>query len=98
MMPPNAMLERPMPNQSPIADELIQRVSRETLVRRDEPLAKHTTLRVGGPADLYIEPASEEDLARALNFCAFTVSFFFNSPAPRILTPSNNFFSNPCST
>jgi len=70
MMPPNAMLERPMPNQSPIADELIQRVSRETLVRRDEPLAKHTTLRVGGPADLYIEPASEEDLARALSFCA----------------------------
>ena len=38
-------------------------VSAETLVRRDEPLAKHTTLRVGGPADLYVEPASEEDLA-----------------------------------
>jgi hypothetical protein len=30
---------------------------------RDEPLAKHTTLRVGGPADVYVEPAMEEDLA-----------------------------------
>jgi UDP-N-acetylenolpyruvoylglucosamine reductase len=70
MMPPNVMLERPMPNRSHIADELILQVSRETLVRRGEPLAKHTTLRVGGPADLYVEPASEEDLARVLTFCA----------------------------
>ena len=46
--------------------ELAQRVSRATVIRRDEPLAKHTTLRVGGPADLYVEPASEQDLAAVL--------------------------------
>ena len=46
-----------------IADELAGRVSRATVIRRDEPLAKHTTLRVGGPADVYVEPASEADLA-----------------------------------
>jgi UDP-N-acetylenolpyruvoylglucosamine reductase len=39
------------------------------LVREHEPLAKRTTLRVGGPADVYVEPASENDLARALQFC-----------------------------
>ena len=38
------------------ANELEQRVSQTTVIRGSEPLAKHTTLRVGGPADLYVEP------------------------------------------
>lgn len=42
----------------------------EAMVRFDEPLARKTTLRVGGPADCYVEPASEEDLAVVLRFCA----------------------------
>jgi len=33
---------------------------------RDEPLRKHTSWRVGGPADLYYEPTSVEDLQRTL--------------------------------
>lgn len=41
-----------------------------SVVRRDEPLAKKTTLRVGGPADVYLEPASDEDLSKAIQFCA----------------------------
>jgi len=52
-----------------IADELAGRISRATTIRRDESLAKHTTLRVGGPADLYVEPASEADLAAVVKFC-----------------------------
>jgi UDP-N-acetylenolpyruvoylglucosamine reductase len=32
-------------------------------------LAKRTTLRVGGPADFYVEPASEDDLSALLRFC-----------------------------
>ncbi|MGA3144447.1 MAG: UDP-N-acetylmuramate dehydrogenase [Verrucomicrobiota bacterium] len=52
-----------------IADELVGRVSRETLVCCDEPLAMYTTLRVGGPADVYVQPASEEDLAGVVKFC-----------------------------
>ena len=52
------------------ADALARRVSRDTLICRDEPLAKRTTLRVGGPADVYVEPASEADLAEVLKFCA----------------------------
>jgi UDP-N-acetylenolpyruvoylglucosamine reductase len=52
-----------------IADELAGRVSRATVIRRNESLAKHTTLRVGGPADVYVEPASEADLAGVVKFC-----------------------------
>jgi UDP-N-acetylenolpyruvoylglucosamine reductase len=50
--------------------ELTASLSPESIVRRDEPLAKRTTLRVGGKADYFVEPASEEDLSRVLKFCA----------------------------
>jgi UDP-N-acetylenolpyruvoylglucosamine reductase len=40
-----------------------------TLLRRDEPLAARTTLRVGGPADIYVEPSSENALASVLELC-----------------------------
>ncbi|MCW5554997.1 MAG: UDP-N-acetylmuramate dehydrogenase [Verrucomicrobiae bacterium] len=52
-----------------LAAELAGRVSPQTLLRSDEPLAKRTTLRVGGPADVYVEPASEAELAATLCFC-----------------------------
>lgn len=52
------------------AAALAERVSSQTVIRRDDPLAKRTTLRVGGPADLYTEPASDTDLAAVLRFCA----------------------------
>jgi UDP-N-acetylenolpyruvoylglucosamine reductase len=64
-----AILEMPMQSNVDFAGELASRVSPATLIRRDEPLAKRTTLRVGGPADFYIEPANEADLAAVLKFC-----------------------------
>ena len=59
-----------MPQDEQPSAGLAARVSPATLIRRNEPLAKRTTLRVGGPADLYVEPASESDLAVTLRFCA----------------------------
>jgi UDP-N-acetylenolpyruvoylglucosamine reductase len=50
-------------------DDLARMVSAGTVIRRNEPLARRTTLRVGGPADWYIEPATEPDLSRVLQFC-----------------------------
>jgi len=37
--------------------------------RCGELLARHTTLRIGGRAEFWVEPVSEEDLARVLRFC-----------------------------
>jgi UDP-N-acetylenolpyruvoylglucosamine reductase len=65
----SSILQSAMLNKEQAADELARRLSPETVVRRDEPLAKRTTLRVGGPADFYVEPASETDLAAVLKFC-----------------------------
>lgn len=51
-----------------LAQRLAAGLSPGSVVRAHEPLAKRTTLRVGGPADLYVEPANEADLAAALQF------------------------------
>jgi UDP-N-acetylenolpyruvoylglucosamine reductase len=49
-----------------------------TVVRRDESMARRTTLRVGGPADLYVEPTTEADLATTLQFArVHSVPVFF---------------------
>lgn len=37
-------------------------------VKADEPMALHTTWRIGGPADIFIEPAGLEELARAVTW------------------------------
>jgi UDP-N-acetylenolpyruvoylglucosamine reductase len=48
------------------ADTLGSLVCRGTKLLRDEPLAARTTLRVGGAARLFAEPATEEDLRTLL--------------------------------
>jgi UDP-N-acetylenolpyruvoylglucosamine reductase len=66
---PVAILENPGCCGAQAASELALQVSQTTVIRCDEPLAKHTTMRVGGPADIYVEPASEQDLAAVLACC-----------------------------
>ena len=58
-----------MPANAQILTTLAEGLSPESVFRRDEPLAKRTTLRVGGGADAYVEPASESDSAVVLRFC-----------------------------
>jgi UDP-N-acetylmuramate--alanine ligase len=53
-----------------VLEKLRASISPSTTVRADEPLAKRTTLRVGGKADFFAEPASEQDLAQLLRACA----------------------------
>jgi UDP-N-acetylenolpyruvoylglucosamine reductase len=62
-------LEFPTMTADEVFEELRKRLAPATLLRRDEPLAKRTTLRVGGPAEIYVEPASEEELCAIVEFC-----------------------------
>lgn len=50
--------------------ELRARLSPATILRADEPLAKRTTLRVGGRADFYAEPVNERELTTLVQWCA----------------------------
>ena len=38
-------------------------------MRLYEPLARHTTLRVGGPAQFWVEPRNEKAFAEIIRFC-----------------------------
>jgi UDP-N-acetylmuramate--L-alanine ligase/UDP-N-acetylenolpyruvoylglucosamine reductase len=52
-----------------IAEELKAIVGGDGDVRLYEPLSKHTTLRVGGPAQFWLEPRNENSLAELIRFC-----------------------------
>jgi UDP-N-acetylenolpyruvoylglucosamine reductase len=92
MTPTADILENPMRIEKDIADEIIGRVSRATVIRHNEPLAKHTTLRVGGPADVYVEPADEKDLANVVKFCSENeIKFFILGRGSNLLVRDGGF-------
>ncbi|TMQ13092.1 MAG: UDP-N-acetylmuramate dehydrogenase [Deltaproteobacteria bacterium] len=54
-------------------DDDARRALRELLgdgVRFDEPLRRHTTLKIGGPADAFCEPASVAEVSALARWCA----------------------------
>ena len=48
--------------------ELSALIKPDSILKRDEPLHKHTTMRIGGPAQLWFEPIDEDDLTLGLKF------------------------------
>ena len=52
-----------------IAEKLKAIVGKEGDLRLYEPLSKHTTLRVGGPAQFWVEPRTENAFAELIRFC-----------------------------
>src|SRR5439155_1399380 len=52
-----------------IAEKLKAIVGEEGDVRLYEPLSKHTTLRVGGPAQFWVEPQNEKAFSDLIRFC-----------------------------
>jgi UDP-N-acetylmuramate--alanine ligase len=52
-----------------IAERLKEIVGEDGEVRLYEPLSKHTTLRVGGPAQFWVEPRDEKAFAELIRFC-----------------------------
>lgn len=42
----------------------------EGIIRLYEPMRKHTTMKVGGPAQFWVEPTTVEGLSRIVSFCA----------------------------
>jgi UDP-N-acetylmuramate--alanine ligase len=51
------------------AEKIKEIVGEEGDVRLYEPLSKHTTLRVGGPAQFWVEPRNEKAFSELIRFC-----------------------------
>ena len=79
-------------NRVTFADELVALISSAAILKRDEPMARHTTLRVGGPADVYVEPANENDLSAILKLCgARDVKFFILGRGSNLIVRDGGF-------
>ena len=44
-------------------------VSGEENVLRDEPMSRHTTFRIGGPADYFVTPKDKGEIKKIIKFC-----------------------------
>jgi UDP-N-acetylmuramate dehydrogenase len=57
-----------MPGIDPRTLELLRAELCESEIRGDEPMSRHTSFRIGGPADVLVMPRTVEDLAAAIRF------------------------------
>ena len=55
----------------------LQRIAGEQAVRQQEPMSAHTTFRIGGPADYFVETGNESVLKELLLLCQETETPFF---------------------
>lgn len=55
----------------------LQRIAGEQAVRLQEPMSAHTTFRIGGPADYFVEAGRESVLKELLLLCRETETPFF---------------------
>ncbi len=55
----------------------LQRIAGEQAVRLQEPMSAHTTFRIGGPADYFVEAVNESVLKEVLLLCKETETPFF---------------------
>ena len=68
------------------------RLSPRAVVRQNEPLANKTTMRIGGPARLYAEPASLADLLQLLRMVElFELNYFCIGRGSNLLVADEGF-------
>lgn len=52
------------------AQAFLEILKKEENIRQQEPLSLHTTFRIGGPADFYLEPENEKQLRDLIEYCS----------------------------
>ena len=59
-----AILEKAIPEKTMVSAPLAIASQFEPRVKRDEPMSRHTSWHVGGPADVFFTPRDRADLQR----------------------------------
>ncbi|MCU6747063.1 UDP-N-acetylmuramate dehydrogenase [Faecalicatena acetigenes] len=55
-------------------------------VLKDEPMSRHTTFKIGGPADYFITPTGEEEIERVLLLCRqYKIPFYIMGNGSNLL-------------
>ena len=61
-------------------------------VKEKEPLSKHTYFKIGGPADIYIQALTKDDLEKAVTLCReLEIPFFMLGSGSNILVGDGGF-------
>lgn len=47
----------------------LEKLVPDTIIKYDEPMKKHTSFKVGGPADILVLPSTIEDIKKVINLC-----------------------------
>ena len=77
--------------QQQFCQKLKKQLTAGTLLER-EPMSKHTSFRIGGPADLFVQPANEEELWNALHLARQEkVPFFIVGNGSNLLVSDEGF-------
>ena len=77
---------RPAAQRREMMDELIERLRTFAHVKTDEPLSRHTTFGIGGPAEIFVTVRNARELMQAVNTAReFEASFFVLGSGSNIL-------------
>ena len=61
-------------------------------IQKDEPMKKHTTFRIGGPADYFIMPSNEKELAETIRVCReFSILIYIVGNGSNLLVGDKGF-------
>lgn len=55
----------------------LYKIAGESNICEKEPMAKHTTFRIGGPVDFFVTPETTEELSQIIQLCKASVVPFF---------------------
>ncbi len=74
-----------------VIDAIID-IAGEDCVLEKEPMKKHTTFRIGGPADLFVSPDSEKSLIETVLFCRkMKVPFYITGNGSNLLIADDGY-------
>ena len=74
-------------------------VAGEDNVLMSEPMREHTTFKIGGPADVFVTPDTEQGLVATLDTCYrcdLPLTIVGNGSDPRVLTEPRRRRPPPC--
>ena len=73
-------------------EQKLRQILKDEPIRRNEPMRHHTTFRVGGPADYYVEPQTPEKLADVLKLCRqWNIPYFILGNGSNLLVGDRGF-------
>ena len=73
-------------------EQKLGQILKDEPIRRNEPMRHHTTFRVGGPADYYVEPQTPEELADVLKLCRqWNIPYFILGNGSNLLVGDRGF-------